>query len=359
MKLANSEQKVLSAIRRNPFASLQELANLLGVEPTTIGAHISRLKAKGALLGRAYQFPQSPTITCIGAANVDRSLRTFGPAVMETSNPARATDARGGVARNVAENLARLGVTTRLVSAVGRDAAGEAILSETSDAGVNIDGVLLDTEHATGSYTAIFGAEGNLVIGLADMDINAALTPAVIRQHWGHIAASAFVFADANGSPEMLEDLLSRCRKNGVRLAFDAVSIPKATRLPRNLTGCEILFCNAAEARAISGAGVGDDPLSLASELLTRGTATAIITDGAGGLACANQSGEAFELPASATELVDATGAGDALIAATLSALIDDESLPSACQRGLTLAAQVAGVAERFISPQLAEGGTA
>ena len=59
----------------------------------------------------------SPTggVLCAGGAVVDRLLHLHAPAVPATSNPARAAASYGGVARNVAENLARLGVDVGLV----------------------------------------------------------------------------------------------------------------------------------------------------------------------------------------------------------------------------------------------------
>jgi hypothetical protein len=48
-------------------------------------------------------------VLCVGAATVDRSFRSLDPIRPGTSNPVVSTKGFGGVARNVAENLARLG----------------------------------------------------------------------------------------------------------------------------------------------------------------------------------------------------------------------------------------------------------
>ena len=63
-------------------------------------------------------------ILCIGGAVLDRKFRLDGPWLPGTSNPARSSRSFGGVARNICENLARLGVATALVTRVGADEAG-------------------------------------------------------------------------------------------------------------------------------------------------------------------------------------------------------------------------------------------
>ena len=76
------------------------------------------------------------------------------------TSAARAT---GGVARNVAENLARLGVRTQLIAAVGRDAPGEWLLRETAASGVDLRSVVR-TGGPTGSYTAVLDDRGELLV---------------------------------------------------------------------------------------------------------------------------------------------------------------------------------------------------
>ena len=52
-----------------------------------------------------------------------------------TSNPGQISRARGGTARNVAENLARLGTNVLLITAVGNDTIGRQLLAQTAEAG--------------------------------------------------------------------------------------------------------------------------------------------------------------------------------------------------------------------------------
>ena len=83
-----------------------------------------------------------PYVLGIGAANIDVHGKSRAPIVMRDSNPGRLRTSAGGVTRNVLENLARLGVRTRLVSAVGADLYGEMVLRQSAAAGIDISEVL-------------------------------------------------------------------------------------------------------------------------------------------------------------------------------------------------------------------------
>ena len=69
--------------------------------------------------------PMERTVACIGAAHIDRKATAAGPIVPGSSNPVTMRVGAGGVARNVAENLARLGLSVTMVSRVGHDREGD------------------------------------------------------------------------------------------------------------------------------------------------------------------------------------------------------------------------------------------
>ena len=270
-------------------------------------------------------------ILCIGGAVHDRKFMLEGPLLCGTSNPARSTRAFGGVARNVCENLARLGLATALVTRVGEDAAGAAIIRHLAELGVDIALVQSDPERNTAEYLALLAPDGSLQAGVADMAIFDQIELAGIWQ----ADIPGWVFADCNLPGALLAELAITTRQRGARLAVDCVSVAKAMRLPKDLTGIDLLFANQAEADALLQCVM--PPLEAAQALLARGASAAIVTLGPGGLmfACAQASGH---LPAPACSVVDVTGAGDALVAATLAALACGTDLPAAARRGIEAA---------------------
>ena len=105
-------------------------------------------KRKGAeALGEKY-------VLGIGAANVDVHGRSRVSVVMRDSNPGHLHTSVGGVTRNVLENLSRLGVSARMVSAVGDDVYGEMVYRESVSAGQVIGAVgnTSLTESALGAH---------------------------------------------------------------------------------------------------------------------------------------------------------------------------------------------------------------
>ena len=81
---------------------------------------------------------QSFEVIAIGGANIDIKAKAERALVPASSNPGAVSFALGGVARNVAHNLARLDVAVALISAVGADAFGRDLLARTETAGVDM-----------------------------------------------------------------------------------------------------------------------------------------------------------------------------------------------------------------------------
>src|SRR5436190_19595532 len=100
-----------------------------------------------------------PLVVVVGGANVDVKARAAAALVGATSNPGTVVRTPGGVGRNVAENLARLGARVELVTAVGADADGAWLLSETGAAGVGVSHAAR-VGPSTGGYVAVLDADG-------------------------------------------------------------------------------------------------------------------------------------------------------------------------------------------------------
>ena len=301
----------------------------------------------------------SPTggVLCAGGAVVDRLLHLHAPAVPATSNPARAAASYGGVARNVAENLARLGVDVGLVSAVGDDAAAPALLAHAAAAGIDVSGVRRVSGATTAEYVAVLDPDGDLVLGVAAMDVLAQIGADDVA---AALAARrpAWVFLDCNLTAAALAGALDACRAAGVRVAVDAVSTPKAVRLPVDLTGVDVLFCNLDEARVLAGEHlVATDEVGAETELAAavrrRGCAAVVLTRGARGPLVVEPA-QVASLTIVPRDAVDVTGAGDSLVAGTLAGLLRRDDLPTAVGLGTRLAALTV-TSEHTVRPDLAE----
>ncbi|MBK7625291.1 MAG: carbohydrate kinase family protein [Kineosporiaceae bacterium] len=284
----------------------------------------------------------SGRVICAGGCVVDRKLKLTGPAVVGTSNPARAVTSFGGVARNVAENLARLGTPVELVSRVGDDDSGRAVIAYLADLGVDVTGVSVALSGETAQYVAVLDSSGDLVLGAAAMDVLDGLAPADLDATWpSSIEPNSWVFADCNLPIDTLAHAVRRGRIEGTKLAVDAVSTPKVGRLPRDLTGVEVLFCNLDEAQALAihhGWPLTGNALDLVELLHDHGAAHVVLSRGADGLVIGDADGIRM-VPATAASVFDVTGAGDSLIAGTLTLLAAGAGLDDAVLAGTLVAA--------------------
>lgn len=275
------------------------------------------------------------SILCVGGCVIDRVGETADPRErLYTSNIGHMRSSLGGVARNVAENLARLGIDVRLLSLVGDDVDGRRILAESRKAGIGMELVASAAHAATASYTAIFNGEGELVIGLADMAIFDQIEPESVTASVSALATDGFLFADANLPPPVLQALAGA--KGPRILASVPVSVQKLARLVPILKAIDILFLNLHEARALLG--TDDSAENLAYRLAAGPVPRGLLTLGPEG-ALAWENGEVTVIPALASRPINVNGAGDALAGATLARLAAGDEFPLAARRAMAAAA--------------------
>ena len=274
-------------------------------------------------------------IVCIGAAALDRTYIALGKLQTDTSNPVARRDGFGGVARNVAESLARLGHSVELVSAVGDDEPGRALLADLERVGVGTRHVACRKERRTAEYAAVLEREGMLAFGLAEMTIFDDFAESDIESIRPTLEHAEAIFADCNLPSVAFESLLSFNRANGNRLVVDTVSAAKAVRLPHVLSGIDLLFVNEIEAAALLGPMTAPEA---AAALRRRGAGAVVVSSSERGLLLADAAETTAFEAASDVPIVDVTGAGDALIAGTLHGLVRGEALRAAVRTGMSLA---------------------
>lgn len=352
--LSAQERGILDMITANPFVGQQNIADALGVARSTVAAHIVQLTQKGFVLGRGYYLPEAKRIVCVGGAVFDRKYHAHAPLISQTSNPVSGYRSHGGVARNVTENLVRLGVNTGFVSILGDDETGRAILDNLRVLGVDVSRAIVTAEAPTAEYAAILAPDNELALGIADMGIFDLFKPELLDNAWPHLASADWVFADCNLPQATLELLLAKKTGSRFQLAVDTVSAPKAQRLPHDLSAVDVLFLNMDEAHSLLNHphdALRLTPQQAITALRARGVAKVVMTLGADGVEIADEAGirHFAGVPA---QVVDITGAGDALISGTLYCLLDGQSLDEAVRTG-TLLATLTTESDASVHPDL------
>lgn len=279
-------------------------------------------------------------IACIGATNIDYKCylqhKIYSSPTNNVYNP---THYVGGVARNIAENLARMNFLPILISCVGDDEKGKKIINETSRVGVNTEGVWVLPNQTTSSYTVFLDKDGSIVQEVRNMDIYENMTTSMIDSKWDLIKNSSAVILDTNFPKKCISYFINRCRMEKILLYIDPVSVEKVYRLPHDLQGVNTIFPNKYEAQALTGIDIKnlDDCKLAALIILNKGVENVVITLGGKGVYYKGSYGELF-LESISTKVKDVTGAGDSFLAGYLNGILNKCSVLESCKYGLAAA---------------------
>ena len=314
-----------------------------------MSVHLSNLTRKGAILGRGYFVrPAARSVVVVGGATMDIKAHSHEVARLRTSNPGTAVTTPGGVGRNIAENLARLGSPTHLVAPVGSDAFGEQVVAHTRAAGVTVHAVGRPGL-PTGTYLAVLDAGGELLVAVSTMAAAEALTVRDLEPSRDLVANADLLVVDGNVPAEPVAWLLDAAAEAGVRVVLDPVSVPKARRLGALLTPARPVLAvtpNLDELCALLDRTVPDTTPGIARAapaLHELGVTHVWVRRGTRGSLLSSREGTGspavHTLRAPAVDAVDVTGAGDAMTAAFVHAVARGDAPERAVAFGQTAAA--------------------
>ena len=204
----------------------------------------------------------------LGDLLLDVAVVPERPLVAGTDVPGRVSLRQGGSAATTARWLARLGVRTTFVTAVGRDAPGRALVDLLRGEGITVRAVR-PAGGRTGRIAVIVGAGGERSF-VADRGVADALAPADLRPRW-------FAGVDLLHLPiySLIGEPLGSAGRRAVELARAAgalVSVDLASSLPLLADGRraarervlavapDILLATLAECHALLG-GAAIEPL--------------------------------------------------------------------------------------------------
>ena len=230
------------------------------------------------------------------------------------SNTGRVQCSPGGVARNVAENLLRLGLDARLLGVLGDDVFGQALWQFGAAIGLDMRACLTLPGQRTATYVCMHRADGDMDVAVNDMDIMDALTPALLQPQQALLRDAAVLVADCNLRSDVWQWLATEVAHPA--LFAEAVSVAKCTRLGDVLAQLHTLKANRLEAQALCGRAIASvqEACDAALALHRRGVGRVLISLGAQGVAWCDADARCGHRAARAVPVVSATGAGDALM---------------------------------------------
>jgi pseudouridine kinase len=168
-----------------------------------------------------------------------------------------------------------------------------------------------------------------------------SLTPDYLKSHESAFREASVLVLDMNLEPKTLRTAVSLARKAGLPIFADPTSAALAARMVPYLDRMYFISPNSEEVKVLSGINLDpedrDQVLSTANSLVGKGVEIVVITLSEFGLCYATQEAVGF-IPAIATDITDPTGAGDALTAAVIFALLNDIPLDDAMRLGVSAA---------------------
>jgi sugar/nucleoside kinase (ribokinase family) len=320
--------------------------------------------------------PKATKVVVLGGAVVDILARPEQgqDLITATSNPGICTESDGGVGRNIAEALGRLGSRPLMHSAVGNDSRGRALKSQLEhDWGV-MDGVAVVEDANTATYLALLDGSGDLHTAVADMAVLSQIRPPPVNV----IREAKLLVMDANPPLQVLQEAALAAAEHGVKVVLDPTSVPKARGVAhdKKLLSCiSYAFPNVDELLAMVNV-LSDDCNIQSSSLLVDKLKTIrtsapillsrmhpdeahlIVTMGQEGVFLAsNFEANKFSFrhfpSQEGVQVVNATGAGDSLCGAFCHGILEGKTVAESVAFGIEAAVMSLQCRETAISPNI------
>lgn len=255
-----------------------------------------------------------PYILVLGASVYDIFGFTHQNYKSHDSNPGSVRVSFGGVCRNIAENMAMLGVNTKLISVVGNDEKGKSIIKHAETVNLDMkDSLILDGE-STPTYMAILNEHGEMESAIVDMTITDKITEEFIDLKADIIRNSEYMVLDSD-NPAILKYILTKY-EGCTRFILDPVSAAKVQRIKDLIKNFHTIKPNRHEAECLCGFKIEskEDVKRAGRYFLNLGIKNVFISLDAEGMYY-NDGKEEGIIKANDVNVVNVTGAGDSCVA--------------------------------------------
>ncbi|KAF6166616.1 hypothetical protein GIB67_005478 [Kingdonia uniflora] len=184
----------------------------------------------------------------LGGMVMDIHATSSIPARPRTTTPGKVQYVKGGVARNIAECMSKLGTKPFMISVIGYDMAGvllsilrtcfvtlkrgNLLLEYWESSGLATEGIQRRKDIGTPVVCNFFDAKGEVAAGVASVEaIELFLTQEWIQKFSRNISSAPILVVDANLNPQSLEASCQMAADSGVPVWFEPVSIAKSKKV--------------------------------------------------------------------------------------------------------------------------------
>lgn len=258
----------------------------------------------------------NPYILVLGASIVDIFGFCGRSYAQRDSIPGHIKISFGGVCRNIAENLARVGINTEFISTLGDDENGKSILEHSRRFGYNMENSLFLKGESTPTYMAILNHKGEMESAVVDMESLNKMDEAFIEGKHEVFANAEYTIVDSD-NPVLLEYILKKYE--GVsNFILDPVSAKKARKIRHLIKYFHTIKPNRFETEALCGFKIesNEDLRKAGRFFIEQGVKNVFISLDADGIYYITSEGEEGTLACSdKIDVKNVTGAGDSFVA--------------------------------------------
>jgi pseudouridine kinase len=255
-----------------------------------------------------------PFVSVIGGLNIDLQGSSVNPLVFNDSNPGEIVMSAGGVGRNIAENISKLNINSKILSYVGNDALGDFVVNKSSLSGVDTSFIKKHSHLPTSQYLSVLDDNNDMLVSISDMRIIEEMTIQDIDKWNLTIEQSSAIVVDTNIPIPVIEYLTNKY--SNIPLFLDPVSFAKTSKILKLIGRFHTVKPNRLETELISGVKITDNEsmLKAAKIIFDMGCKQIFITLGEDGVFYYD--GENFgQYLHKGVNMISANGAGDAFTA--------------------------------------------
>lgn len=291
-------------------------------------------------------------VCVIGAVNIDIFGTPYSLLKAHDSNPGKIFTSLGGVGRNIAENLGRMGIKVELISVLGKDNYAKNVVENSSNFNIGTSHCEILENENTSTYLCINNEKGEMQLALSDMGIYENLSPDFLNKRLSIINNSKACVIDTNIPSLSLKFIMDNVK---VPIFLDTVSTTKTEKVKDFIHNIYALKPNIYEAEILSGMSIKtEDDYKIATKIiLDKGVKEIYLTLGAKGVYYTD--GKTFgKLPAISEAIVNTTGAGDSFLAGVIWAYLNNYDILLRSQTGLA-ASYITSNSDKTVSENMSE----
>ncbi len=276
-------------------------------------------------------------ISVIGGINIDIKGIADSGKIAGDSYKGKVRFTPGGVARNIAENLARLGMKVYLLGTTGDDYFGNFVIRETKSSGVNTEFINKCASIETAKYLSVSSETNKIFYAVNDMSESSGKTNLkYIRSVKTILENSSMIVMDANLKEDVIEEITKLSDRKQIPVFADAVSSEKAIVFKNSMRKIEYLSVNENEFKSIFGKNnISTVFKNKKQREVFQNFGHVILKKGSSGVSLINTADRTVtECKALKTETAEPNGAGDSFNAGFIYGLMNGYTKEEAIRMG-------------------------